>query len=118
MPDVASHSVVELLNGGREVEIRALRPDDRAEFLAAIERTSARSLFRRFLAAKRGFTEEEVAFYLNVDFVNHVALAAVMTEDGRPRLSAADVTLSCSLGQQKSLLPWSTGTRGEESVRH
>ena len=32
----------------------------------------------------RGFTEEEIAFFLNVDFANHVALVALVEERGRP----------------------------------
>jgi GNAT superfamily N-acetyltransferase len=52
--------------------------------LAAVGRTSQQSLFRRFFTFKRGFTDREVDFYLNVDFVDHVALVAVLEEDGRP----------------------------------
>ena len=74
------------MRDGRRVEIRALRPGDRAELLAAIGRTSTQSLFRRFFAAKRGFTDQEIEFFLHVDFINHVALVAVMEEDGRPAI--------------------------------
>src|SRR3954447_13379355 len=84
MSEAAGYSVVETLRSGRQVEIRALRPDDRADFVAAVERASAQSLFRRFFAAKRGFTEQEIAFFVNVDFINHVALVAIVEEDGRP----------------------------------
>src|SRR5262249_50384480 len=52
--------------------------------LAAIDRTGAQSLYRRFFGAKRQFSDREKAFFLNVDFVNHVALIAVAQEDGRP----------------------------------
>jgi ribosomal protein S18 acetylase RimI-like enzyme len=68
------------------VQIRALRPDDRADLLSAVGRTGAESLFRRFFAAKRGFSEQEIAFFLNVDFVNHVALVAVVEEGERPAI--------------------------------
>jgi len=84
MLEAAKYSAVELLRNGLRVEIRSLRPDDRAELVAAIGRTSTQSLFRRFFAAKRGFTEQEIAFFLNVDFVSHVALVAVVEEGGRP----------------------------------
>jgi len=47
MSERAGYSAVELMRDGRRVEIRALRPDDRAELLAAIGRTSTQSLFRR-----------------------------------------------------------------------
>jgi RimJ/RimL family protein N-acetyltransferase len=84
MSDPAMYSAVELLRDGQHVEIRALRPDDRANLLAAVGRTSSQSLYRRFFAAKRGFTEQEIAFFSNVDFVSHVALVAVLEEGGQP----------------------------------
>jgi GNAT superfamily N-acetyltransferase len=54
--------------------------------LAAVGRSSTQSLYRRFLAPKRSFTEDEVAFFLNVDFIDHLALVAVMNEGGRPAI--------------------------------
>jgi hypothetical protein len=33
--------------------------------------------------AKRSFTDQEAAFFVNVDFVNHVALVALIDEEGR-----------------------------------
>ena len=87
MSETAEYSAVELTRDGRRVEIRALRPEHRAELLAAIGRTSTQSLFRRFFAAKRGFTDQEIEFFLHVDFINHVALvAAIEEEDGRPAI--------------------------------
>jgi RimJ/RimL family protein N-acetyltransferase len=80
----AKYSAIEALRDGRRVEIRALGPGDRADLLAAVGRTSGQSLYRRFFAVKRGFTEPEITFFLNPDFVNHVALVAVVEEDGRP----------------------------------
>jgi len=77
-------SALELLPNGRRIEIRCLKPDDRDELVAAIDRTSDESLYRRFFAAKRGFTEQEIAFFLNIDFVNHVALVAVLDDGERP----------------------------------
>jgi len=65
------------------VEIRALQPDDRGGLLAAVDRTSRQSLYRRFFSFKRGFTDQEIDFYVNVDFVSHVALVALLPEDGR-----------------------------------
>jgi hypothetical protein len=55
MVEGAKYSAVEELRNGSRVEIRALRPDDRADLLAAVGRTGAESLFRRFFAAKRRF---------------------------------------------------------------
>lgn len=78
------YRATETLRDGRPIEIRALRPEDRAGLLAAVSRTSDRSLYRRFFAFKRDFTDREVDFYLNVDFVGHVTLVAVLEENGRP----------------------------------
>jgi RimJ/RimL family protein N-acetyltransferase len=83
MAGLADYSAVENLPDGRPVEIRALRPDDRAEMLAAIGRTSPQSLQRRFFAPKKNFSEQEMAFFLNIDFESHVALIAQIDEDGR-----------------------------------
>ena len=83
MPKVEEYSAIEALRDGRRVEIRALRPDDRADLIAAVGRTSDRSLYRRFFGLKRSFTDQEAAFFVNVDFVNHVALVALIGEKGR-----------------------------------
>ena len=87
MPGAANYSVVEHIRDGRPIDIRALRPDDRAEMLAAIGRTSTQSIQRRFFAPKKGFSEQEMAFFLNIDFESHVALVAQIDEDGRAAIA-------------------------------
>src|SRR6516164_2985727 len=57
-------------------------PCDRQDMLAAVGRTSTQSLQRRFFVPKRGFTDKEVSFFINIDFSNHVALVAHVDEDG------------------------------------
>ena len=84
--EAAKYLAAETLRDGRPMEIRALRPDDQAELLAAVERSSAKSRYRRFFGAKRYFSDKEIAFFVNVDFVNHVALVAVVDEGGRPTI--------------------------------
>jgi GNAT superfamily N-acetyltransferase len=84
MLEAAKYSAFAALRDGRRVEIRALRPDDRAELVAAVARVSSESLYRRFFAVRRSFTESEIDFFVNVDFVDHVALVAVVDESGRP----------------------------------
>ena len=84
MVEAATYSAVETLRDERRVAIRALRPEDRAELLTAIGRTSRESLYRRFFSVKRGFTEQETDYFLNIDFVDHVALVAVVEEASRP----------------------------------
>jgi GNAT superfamily N-acetyltransferase len=79
----AEYSAVEALHNGRTLQIRALRPQDHDEVIRAISRTSPQSLFRRFFSAKRHFSDQEIAFFLNIDFVKHVALVALIDEHGR-----------------------------------
>jgi RimJ/RimL family protein N-acetyltransferase len=73
----------EPLRDGRQIEIRALRREDEADMLAAIGNTSAQSLQRRFFAMKRHFSDTERAFFMEIDFKNHVALVALAEEAGR-----------------------------------
>lgn len=83
MTEAAKYSALERLRDGREIEIRALTPADENDMLAAVDRTSAQSLCRRFFGAKLHFSESEKTFFLNVDFINHVALVAVAEDAGR-----------------------------------
>ena len=81
--NAASYAATERLRNGEALQIRALLPGDRAEMLAAVGRFSAQTLYRRFFAPKRSFSEREIEFFLNVDFTSHVALVAVLSEGGR-----------------------------------
>jgi RimJ/RimL family protein N-acetyltransferase len=84
MPDAAEYSAAEMLRNGLRIEVRALKPSDRPDLLAAANRTSPQSLYRRFFGTRRGFTEKEIASFLNIDFLGHVALVAVVEEGGQP----------------------------------
>ena len=53
MLDVAKYSAIEFLSDGRRVEIRALRPEDQIDLLAAIDRASAQSRYRRLFRELR-----------------------------------------------------------------
>ena len=99
MTKAEEFSAVEYLRSGRPMEIRALRPQDRDEMLAAVARTSTRSLYRRFFAVRRHFSEAETSFFLHVDFVNHVALIAVVEEDGKPVIAGGGRYIVVKSGQ-------------------
>src|SRR5258708_27745111 len=86
MSEASDYRAVERLRDGRHVQIRALRPDDQADMLAAIGRTSTESLQRRFFVVKRGFSQKEIEFFMKIDFSDHVALVALADEDGRPTI--------------------------------
>jgi RimJ/RimL family protein N-acetyltransferase len=99
MPEAAEYSVREHLRDDRPIAIRALRPDDRAGMLAAIGRTSMQSLQRRFFVPKKGFSEQEMAFFLNIDFESHVAIVAEVEEDGHPVISGGGRYIVVQPGQ-------------------
>jgi ribosomal protein S18 acetylase RimI-like enzyme len=86
MVDASAFSVTEALPDGRSIEIRAIRHDDTDELLAAVKRASSQSMYRRFFGVKRSFTTAETTFFVNVDFITHVALVVVANEGGRPTI--------------------------------
>ena len=85
-PRAAKFSRTESLRDGRRVEIRALRHEDRNGLEEAVGRASVESLRRRFFLVKRHFSEQEIEFFSNIDFVNHVALVVVAEESGQPHI--------------------------------
>ena len=86
MMDFANYFATETLRDGRTVEIRAQRSQDREGMRAAIARSSSGALYRRFFAVRREFSEKETDYFLDIDFVNHVALVAVANDTGQPTI--------------------------------
>ena len=82
MSDTVNYTTSELLSDGRRIDVRALRREDEADMLAAVGKTSVQSLQRRFFVMKRHFSDKERAFFMDVDFKNHVAIVAVAEEAG------------------------------------
>jgi ribosomal protein S18 acetylase RimI-like enzyme len=82
MSEAINYATREFLSDGRPIEVRAIRREDEADMLAAVEKTSPQSLQRRFFVMKRHFSDKERAFFMDVDFKNHVAIVAVAEEDG------------------------------------
>src|SRR5262245_38911360 len=87
-PKAASFSVSEILRDGRPVVIRSLGPTDVEGLKAAVANTSAESRARRFFGPKRYFSEEEIDYFVNIDFVTQVALVATIDEGGKPLIVA------------------------------
>ena len=99
MTTVAEFSTIEVLPSGQRVEIRALTPADREDMLAAVGRTSTQSIYRRFFNVRRHFSEAEISFFLNPDFVRHVALVAVAEEGGTPVIAGGGRYVVINPGQ-------------------
>jgi RimJ/RimL family protein N-acetyltransferase len=83
MPEPITYTARELLRDGGQIEIRALQREDEADMLAAVGKASVQSLQRRFFVMKRHFSDKERAFFMDIDFKNHVAIVALAEEAGR-----------------------------------
>ena len=116
MPMAAAFSTIEVLHNGQRVEIRALRPEDQEEMLAAVTRTSTQSLYRRFFTVRRHFSEAETSFFLNPDFLTHVALVAVANKTTNRLSRAAGAMSLSSLDRRKGPLRLSISSRAKELV--
>ncbi|MBR0706569.1 GNAT family N-acetyltransferase [Bradyrhizobium liaoningense] len=79
----ASFTCRETLRDGTAIEIRALRPEDEVGMLSALDQTSTQTRQLRFFAPKRHFSDRERAYFMEIDFVNHVALVACAKGAGR-----------------------------------
>ena len=86
MIDASNYLATKILRDGRTITIRSQRPEDLDGWRAALARTSAETLHFRFFAVKREVSEKEAHYFLDIDFVKHVALVVVADEDGRPTL--------------------------------
>ncbi len=86
MTDAANYSATEMLRDRRTITIRAQRPQDLDGWRAALARTSAETLHFRFFAVKREVSEKEADYFLDIDFVKHVALVAVANDAGQPTI--------------------------------
>ncbi|HEY6394940.1 MAG TPA: GNAT family N-acetyltransferase [Candidatus Binataceae bacterium] len=74
--DPRHYCVDELLRDGSPIQIRSIRVDDKNLLLEHFSRLSARSVYYRFLGLRRSLEPADLARLTELDFVNHVALAA------------------------------------------
>ncbi|HWM88169.1 MAG TPA: GNAT family N-acetyltransferase [Kofleriaceae bacterium] len=72
-----------VLEDGSKAELRLIRPEDKSLMLAAWERLSAESRYRRFFAAKNALTDAELRYLTEVDNVDHVAIGATRRRKGK-----------------------------------
>ncbi len=96
-----------LLTDGSEVLIRAVRPDDKPLFVTGFSDLSPESVRRRFLASRPALNLQELAFFTEIDHVDHEAIGALdattrkavgvaryVREDERPHIAEAALTVA------------------------
>jgi GNAT superfamily N-acetyltransferase len=71
---------------GNALLIRALRSSDRQLLAAFFLKLSPQSIRYRVFAAKSTLTEKELTYLVDLDFVVHVGLVAVVVESGQERV--------------------------------
>ena len=70
---------------GAAVRIRAIRPDDQERLHEHFRGLSEQSVYFRFMGLKRDLSPADLKRLTELDFNNHVGLAATVTENGRER---------------------------------
>lgn len=80
------YRVAVTLEDGERVELRPIRPDDKAGLQAGLKRLSRDSVYRRFFGPKQALSERELAYLTEVDFHSHAALVATLPEGSEPCL--------------------------------
>jgi GNAT superfamily N-acetyltransferase len=73
-----------MLDGGA-IRIRAIRPDDQERLHDHFRRLSGQSVYFRFMGIKRDLSAADLKRLTELDFKNHVGLAATLTENRRER---------------------------------
>lgn len=84
--DVANYLASEYLRDQRPLTIRAIRPEDSGLVIDALSKVSLDSMYLRFFSAKTKFSDDEIKKATEVDFLNVVALVAVLEEDGGKKI--------------------------------
>jgi RimJ/RimL family protein N-acetyltransferase len=66
--------------GFPELLLRRIAPEDKDALVAGLGHLSERSVYQRFLSPKPRLTSSELRYLTEVDFVDHVALVAVLAK--------------------------------------
>jgi GNAT superfamily N-acetyltransferase len=82
-PEALRHYAVrDRLRDGRALLVRAIGPDDKRALLDGLHRLSEESAYLRFFQLKHEPSARELAYFTEVDFAGHVALVAIVEEEG------------------------------------
>jgi len=85
LEELANYLVTEVLRDSTVILIRAIHPDDKESLLRHFHGLSPESVYRRFFSPKRSLSDDDLRQLTELDFVNHVGLAATTEWDGDER---------------------------------
>jgi GNAT superfamily N-acetyltransferase len=83
--DAQKYCVDATMLDGAAIRIRAIRPDDQERLYAHFKSLSPQSVYFRFMGIRRDLSHHDLKSLTELDFKNHVGLAATVTEDGLER---------------------------------
>lgn len=77
-PNAADYFVQENLSDGSAITIRAIRPDDKQRIASAFQALEPRSIYSRFLYAKKALSDDELRRLTEIDYVEAIVLVAII----------------------------------------
>ncbi len=83
--DARNYCVDATMLDGASIRIRAIRPDDQERLHEHFRGLSEKSSYFRFMGIRRDLSPQDLKRLTELDFKNHVGLAATLTENGRER---------------------------------
>ncbi|HKN12130.1 MAG TPA: GNAT family N-acetyltransferase [Candidatus Binatus sp.] len=83
--DARDYCVDAMTLDGAPIRIRAIRPDDQDRLHEHFTGLSEKSVYFRFMGIKRDLSPQDLRRLTELDFKNHVGLAATLTQNGRER---------------------------------
>ena len=83
--DSRNYSVDAKLRDGNPIRIRAIATDDQERLHEHFRGLSQQSIYFRFMGFKRDLSAQDLKRFTELDFSDHVGLAATITVDGRER---------------------------------
>ena len=85
LTDPRKYCVETTMLDGSAIRIRAIRPDDHERLHEHFRGMSEQSVYFRFMGIRRDLSPQNLKQLTELDFKNHVGLAATLTENGRER---------------------------------
>ncbi|MGI8610227.1 MAG: GNAT family N-acetyltransferase [Candidatus Dormibacteria bacterium] len=87
---LSSEHLETTLDDGTRVRFRPIRPDDKKWLERGVAQMSPESRYRRFFSPVDHLTPEQLAYFTEVDQVNHVAWVATLPQEpGEPAVAVA-----------------------------
>jgi GNAT superfamily N-acetyltransferase len=78
------------LRGGLRVRLRPVVPEDKERLVQGLERLSPESRYRRFMTAVARIPPRQLAYFTELDYVDHHAIGALaLDEPGEPGIAVA-----------------------------